>query len=143
MKKGIDYIGIAVVPFLHNGNGEYLFGLRTEKCRDEHGCWEAIGGGSLEHGESAEEGIAREVQEEVGAKPFNIEPLGYREVFRELNGQVTHWIVFDYRVQVNPEDVRIMEPDMCAELRWCAIDAMPEPKHSQFPVFLTKYKDFL
>lgn len=143
MTKGVDYIGATVVPFSHDGNGKYLLGLRTEKCRDEQGCWEPTGGGGLEHGETIEEGLIREVQEEIGTKPFNIEYLGFREVFREANGKKTHWLVFDYKVQVKPEEVKIMEPEMCSELRWCAIDEIPEPAHSQFPIFLEKYKEFL
>ena len=143
MKKGLDYIGIAVVPFVHDGNGKYVLGLRTENCRDEHNRWEPTGGGGLRQGELIESGILREVQEEINAVPFNFERLGYREVFRELDEQKTHWLVFDYRVQVNPADVKIMEPDMCSELRWCTIDEIPEPRHSQFPVFLEKYKDQL
>lgn len=143
MQRGIDHIGVAVVPFSHDGNGKYLLGLRTDKCRDEQGRWEPTGGGSIEHGEALEEALIREVREEIGAKPFNIEFLGFREVFREFDGKRTHWVAFDYRVQVDPAEVRIMEPEMCAQLRWCAIDAIPEPAHSQFPVFLEKYKDKL
>ncbi len=143
MKKGIDYVGIAVVPFAHDGNGKYLLGLRTEKCRDEHNRWEPTGGGGLEFGETIEEGIAREVQEEINAVPFNLEYLGFRQVFREHEGKKTHWLVFDYKVQVDPQDVKIMEPTMCAELRWCAWTDIPEPMHSQFPIFLKKYKDIL
>lgn len=143
MKKGIDYIGIAVVPFVHDGSGKYVLGLRTDKCRDEHNRWEPTGGGGLEYGETVEEGIVREVQEELQAKPFNLEFLGTREVFREHEGKKTHWITFDYKAQVNSEEIKIMEPEMCSELRWCRIEEIPEPMHSQFPVFLEKYKDKL
>lgn len=143
MKKGIDYIGVAVVPFAHDGQGNYVLGLRTENCRDEHNRWEPTGGGGLEHGESIEEAIKREVKEEIGTTPFNLEYLGVREVFREHDGQKTHWLAFDYKVEVKPEEVKIMEPHMCAELRWCKIDEIPEPMHSQFPFFLDKYKDKL
>ena len=143
MKKGIDYIGIAVVPFAHDGKGNYVLGLRTENCRDEHNRWEPTGGGGLEHGETIEGAISREIQEEIAAKPFNFEYLGMREVFREHEGKKTHWITFDYKVQVDPEKVKIMEPEMCAELRWCKIHEIPEPMHSQFPIFLERYKDKL
>lgn len=143
MQKGIDHIGIAIVPFLHNGKGKYLVGLRTEKARDERGRWDALGPGGLEFGETIEQGILREVEEETGARPFNIEYLGYREVFGNAEGERTHWLSFDFRAQVNPDDVRVTEPEKCAEIRWCALEDIPEPRHSQFPVFLEKYKDFL
>ncbi len=143
MKKGVEYIGIAVVPFAHDGNGKYVLGLRTENCRDEHNRWEPTGGGGLEVGETMHDAIIREMREEIGATPFNIEYLGVREVFREHGGQKTHWIAFDYKVQVDPTEVAIMEPDMCSELRWCTLSEIPEPMHSQFPTFLEKYKDKL
>lgn len=142
MINGQDNIGVFVIPIAHDGSGNYVVGLRTEKCRDEHNCWEPTGGG-VEFGETLEEAVVREVQEEVGAKPFNIEYLGLREVFREHKGKKTHWIAFDYRVQVDPTEVKIMEPEKCAELKWCTIDKIPTPMHSQFPLFLERYKDKL
>jgi 8-oxo-dGTP diphosphatase len=143
MKKGVDYIGVAVIPFLHDGMGRYLVGLRTDKCRDEHYTWEPLGGGGLKFGELLEDAVVREVGEETGAMPFDIEFLGKREVLREHEGNNTHWLAFDYRAQVNPDEVRIAEPDKCSEIRWCSIDEIPAPLHSQFPLFLEKYKDRL
>jgi len=140
MKKGIDFTGIAVVPFVHDGKGNYVVGLRTENCRDEHYCWEPTGGGGLEVGETTESAVIREVREELGAVPFNVEYLGHSEVFREHEGKQTHRICFDYKAQVKSKDVKIMEPDMCAELHWCAPDSIPKPMMSQFPAFLEKYK---
>lgn len=143
MKKGFEYIGVAIVPFAHDGEGNYVVGLRTDKCRDEHNCWEPTGGGALKHGETLEEGVVREMQEELGATPFNLEYLGMREVFREIDGRQSHWLAFDYRVQVNPAEVKIMEPEKCSELRWCKPHEIPKPLHSQFPIFLEQHKDKL
>jgi ADP-ribose pyrophosphatase YjhB (NUDIX family) len=143
MTKGVDYIGVAVVPFLHDGNGKYLVGLRTDKCRDEHFTWEPLGSGGLRFGETIEEAIAREVQEETGGRPFAFEYLGLREVFREHQGKKTHWLAFDYRAQIDPIAVSIKEPEKCKEIRWCTIEELPTPKHSQFPLFLQRYKDRL
>lgn len=143
MIKGIDFIGIAVIPFIHDGEGNYVVGLRTNKCRDEHDRWEPTGGGGVKIGETTEEAVLREVQEELGTKPFNIIALGHREVFREHEGKITHWICFDFKAQVDPTKVKIMEPDKCAELRWCKHTEIPEPMVSQFPLFLEKHKDIL
>lgn len=97
----------------------------------------------VKFGDSIEETIFREVKEECGADVIRIEFLGFREVFREHNGQKTHWVAFDHRVEIDSAQVYITEPDKCLELRWCAIDEIPEPMHSQFPFFLEKYKDLL
>lgn len=142
MEKASE-IRISVTPYLHDGGGRYVFGLRTEQCRDEHHRWEPVGGGGVEPGETLEEAFVREVTEEVGATPFAIEFLGFREVFREHEGQQSHWIAFDFRAQVDPAMVQIMEPLMCAELRWCTLDALPLPLHSQFSAVLKKYKNRL
>ena len=66
-----------------------------------------------------------------------------REVMREHDDKKTHWLAFDYRAEVDPEEVRIMESDKCAEMRWCGIDEIPRPRHSQFDLFLESYKDKL
>ncbi|MFT7507055.1 MAG: 8-oxo-dGTP diphosphatase [Acidimicrobiales bacterium] len=143
MIKGLDYIGNAAVTLCHDGQGRYLLGLRSDKCRDEHNRWDPIGSGGIEFGDSIDETIRKEVKEECGADVLHIEFIGTREVFREHEGKKTHWIQFDHLVQINPEQVRITEPDKCLDLRWCTIDEFPEPMHSQFPFFIEKYKDKL
>ncbi|MCD5381920.1 MAG: NUDIX domain-containing protein [Candidatus Pacebacteria bacterium] len=143
MQQGYDYIGNAVTTFCHDGNGRCLLGLRSDKCRDEHGRWDPIGSGGIEVGDTIEDTVHREVKEECGSEVVAMEFLGHREVFREQNGTKTHWIQFDFKVQVNPDQVRIMEPEKCLALEWYTLDALPEPMHSQFPTFLEKYKDKL
>jgi 8-oxo-dGTP diphosphatase len=143
MIKGTDYIGSAAVTLCHDGEGRYLLGLRSNTCRDEHNRWDPIGSGGIEFGDSVEETIYKEVKEECGADVLEIEFLGHREVFREYKGKKTHWIQFDHLVRINPGQVRITEPDKCLELRWCKLDEFPESMHSQFPVFIEKYKDKL
>lgn len=143
MKKGIDYIGVAVVSFVHDGEGRYLLGLRTENCRDEHNRWEPAGGGGVEIGETFLEALYREMKEEIGVCPKNIEYLGHRESFRNEGDARSHWLAFDFKVLVDPSEVKIMEPEMCSEHRWCSLEEFPEPLHSTFPIILEKYKDKL
>ena len=102
-----------------------------------------MGGGGLEAHESLEEAVRREVHEECGASVLNIEPLGYREVFRDIEGEPYHWIAFDFRALINPDEASITEPEKVLEHRWCRIGEFPDPLHSQFPIFLENYKDRL
>jgi ADP-ribose pyrophosphatase YjhB (NUDIX family) len=139
MQAGFDFIGVSVVTMCHDGAGKYLMSQRGAGCRDEHGVWEPAGGGAVHMNESLEEAARREVYEECGAYVDELEFLGFREVFRETDNQKSHWIAFDYRGRIDPSDVRNTEPEKCSELRWCTIDEIPSPRHSQFSVFLEKY----
>ncbi len=143
MEKGYDYIGISVVTMCHDGAGKYLMEHRTENCRDECNTWSPVGTGGVKTHETLEDAVAREVKEECGATATEIEFLGFREVAREVDGRPYHWIAFDYKAKIDPADVKNTEPEKCDELRWCTIEEIPNPKHSQFPLFLEKYKDKL
>jgi ADP-ribose pyrophosphatase YjhB (NUDIX family) len=143
MKKGFDCIGSGVTTICHDGQGKYLLELRSDKCRDEHFCWSLVGSGGIKFAETIEQSIRREVKEECNAEVLKIEILGIREVFREIEGKPTHWILHDFKVQIDPVGVKINEPEKCLELKWFALDGFPEPRHSQFPIFFEKYKDKL
>lgn len=143
MQKGFDYIGVSVITMCHDGQGKYLISQRGNACKDEQGCWEPAGGGSVEPQESLEDAVRREVKEESGADILKVEFLGFREVFREIDGKRSHWIAFDYKAEVDPQQVSITEPEKCSALLWCTVGEIPEPQHSQFPVFLEKYKEQL
>ncbi len=143
MKWGKDYIGISAITMCHDGEGNYLLGKRSEKCRDEHNRWDAVGSGGVEFGESIEEALAREVKEECGADIKNFEFLGYREVFRSNKDRRTHHIAFDFRVEIDRNQVVNVEPDKCLEIKWCRLGEFPSPQHTQMPLFLEKYKDKL
>jgi len=140
MIKGIDFTGIAVVCICHDGQGNYLFEHRSDKCRDEHFTWGPVGVGGVKKGEKIEDAVRREIKEECGADALEIEYLGFREVFREHEEKPTHWIFFDYKVKINPEEVSITEPEKSLEQRWCKINDIPEPKCSPLNFFLEKNK---
>lgn len=142
MKKGVDYTGVCVSFYCHDGKGNYLFHKRSEKCRDEHGRWDC-GGGGLKFNEALLDGVKREVSEEFGVEPLMIEPLGVAEVFREHEGSPTHWIAFRYRVLVDREKVVNNEPEKHSEWGWFKIGNPPMPLHSQVPKELEEYKEKL
>ena len=117
-----------------------MISRRSTNARDEHGTWDP-GGGGLKFGERIEDAVRREVLEEYCATALAIEFVGYRDVFRSMNGQQTHWLMFDHKVLVDPAEVKIGEPHKCDGLRWVTLEevvAIDEPMHSQFPAFLGK-----
>ncbi len=142
MKKGIDYTGITVSFYCHDGNRNFVLLRRGQKCRDEQGRWD-FGGGGLKFGETLEECLKREVREEYGTEPQKFEFLGHDEVFRELSGEQTHWIGFRYKVLLNREVVINAEPDKHDEIGWFTLDNLPSPRHSQSEKQIIKYRTIL
>ena len=142
MKKGVDYTGVCVIFYCHDGEGNVLMHKRSSQCRDEHGRWD-IGGGGLRHLNRVEDDIRREIAEEFCTDVLEIEFLGFRDVHREHEGERTHWIALDHKVRIDPSKVTNGEPHKIEELRWFASDDLPEPLHSQLGFFLEDYKDKL
>ena len=131
MQKGIDYIGVNCAFVCHDGQGRILLHKRSENCRDEHGRWDC-GAGALEHGESFEDAVKREVFEEYGTKPIQISYMSTENVLRKSENRMTHWVCNRYLVLVDPEQVQIGEPEKIDEIGWFEIDSFPEPLHSVF-----------
>ena len=139
MKKGIDYTGVSIVYFCHDGSGNFVMSKRSENCRDEHGCWDQ-GGGGLDYGGTIENTIKKEILEEYCTDVLDYEFLGYRDVHREHNGVKTHWVALDFKVLVDPKKVKNGEPHKFDDIDWFTLDTIPEKTHSQFPQFLSLYK---
>lgn len=142
MKKGLDFTGISVVFFCHDGKGNILMNQRSQNCRDERGCWD-IGGGSLEFGENAVDGVKREIKEEYCVDVLECEFLGYRDVHRVVDGRKSHWLALDYLVRIDSDGVKIGDPEKMDAVGWFTLGTLPSPIHSQFPKFLELYKDRL
>lgn len=142
MKKGEDYTGVSVIFICHDGEGNYLLHKRSEKCRDEHNCWD-IGGGGLDFGDTVESTLRREIKEEFNCEVLDYETLGYRDVHREHEGKKTHWIAIDHKVLINPDQVKNNEPHKFNDVKWFRLEDFPEPMHSQWPIFLEQYRDKL
>jgi len=142
MIKGIDYTGVTVSFFCHDGEGNYVMHKRSAGARDEQGTWD-FGGGGLKFNESLEDCLKREVKEEYGVELTSFEYLDFDEKFREQNGVPTHWIGFRYLVLVDRDKVFNAEPECADEIGWFTLGTLPSPRHSLADKDLTKYKDKL
>lgn len=142
LRKGVDYVGVTLSFFCHDGKGNFVMAKRGLNARDENGRWD-IGGGGLEFGDKVEERLRREIKEEYCTDIIKYEFLGYRDVHREHNGLPTHWISLDFKVLVDPKQVKNGEPHKFDEIGWFTLDTIPVPAHSQFPEFLRLYRDRL
>jgi 8-oxo-dGTP diphosphatase len=138
-KKGVDYVGVCVVYFCHDGNGRFVMAHRNNNTRDEHETWD-IGGGGLELGDTVEGTLRKEISEEYRTDVLDYEFLGYRDVHRMHDGKPTHWIALDFKVRVDPEKVKNGESHKFDEVRWFTFKTMPEKVHSQIPEFLRLYR---
>lgn len=142
MRFGIDFIGVGVVFYCHDGQGNVLMSKRGGDSKNEVGRWD-IGGGKVEFGEAVEHALMREIKEEYMTDVVGKEFLGFRDVFVEYGGVPNHWVTFDFKVLVDKTKAGNGEPHKFDGVHWFKKDEFPSPMHSQLPTFLAKYADKL
>lgn len=131
LRRGVDHIGVTVNFIIHDGNGRILLQKRSLKCRDEQGRWD-IGGGAVEFGETLEDAVRREIMEELCVSPISLEFIQVYDAHRDNQGIPTHWVAINFAAQVDPNKVKIGEPERIDEIGWFRSDTLPQPLHSQF-----------
>lgn len=91
---------------------------------DDH--WAAAAAGHVERGETAYDAARREAREELG-----ISDLDLRFEFTMQRTQhdlpVDERVDFFFTTRTWSGEPRIVEPDKCADLRWCALESLPDP----------------
>ena len=142
LKPGIDYVGVTITFFCHDGQGNFIMAKRGQSARDEQGKWD-IGGGLLERGDTVPSAIRREIKEEYGTDVLAHEFLGYLDVHREHQGKPTHWIALVFKVLVDKAMVKNNEPHKFDDVRWFRLDNVPENVHSQFHRIINEFRDKL
>jgi len=106
--------------------------LMGQRCgKHGPGTW-SLPGGWMEHGETPEEAVVREIAEEtdlvVGVVRGVYSVRQYRipytnTIFKSGVQSLTLFFVIDEWVGTP----RVMEPDKCKEWRWFDVDKLPEP----------------
>jgi 8-oxo-dGTP pyrophosphatase MutT (NUDIX family) len=90
------------------------------------GHWAAAAAGHVERGETAYDAARREAAEELGLAEVDLRfELTMQRTQHDL--PVDERVDFFFTARSWTGEPRIMEPAKCAELRWCRLDALPDP----------------
>lgn len=91
---------------------------------DDH--WAAAAAGHVERGETAYDAARREAREEIDVDDLDLEFVTSMQ--RTAGDQpIDERIDFFFTARSWSGDPRIVEPEKCAELRWCPLTALPHP----------------
>jgi nucleoside triphosphatase len=94
-----------------------LFLMQSYKWWDR---W-VIPGGHIELGESIEEALSREVEEETGLKIYDIEFLLFQEfIYDDVFWKRRHFIFFDYVCKTDMDEVRLNSEGQA--YRWVTLE---------------------
>jgi 8-oxo-dGTP diphosphatase len=91
---------------------------------DDH--WAAAAAGHVEKGETAYDAARREALEEIAVTDLD---LAFVTAMQRTRGgePIDERIDFFFTARAWSGEPRIVEPHKCAELRWCALDELPDP----------------
>ena len=107
-----------VLTGILKSNDEFLVVKRSENDDLYPGAWE-FPGGHLESGETIKEGLARELNEEIGfSGDFNPIITNYTDEIKNKNGILTHNIEIDFIINVKKEDINVALSSEHSEYQW-------------------------
>lgn len=107
------------------GDTEVLLQLRQNTgYMDNH--WAAAAAGHVERGETAYDAAHREALEELGVTDVD---LVFELTMQRTRGgePIDERVDFFFTARTWSGEPRIVEPEKAAELRWCPLDALPDP----------------
>jgi len=91
---------------------------------DDH--WAAAAAGHVERGETAFDAAHREAAEEIAVTALELEFVTAMQRTQHAE-PIDERIDFFFTARHWSGEPRIVEPAKCADLRWCPLDALPEP----------------
>jgi 8-oxo-dGTP pyrophosphatase MutT (NUDIX family) len=90
------------------------------------GHWAAAAAGHVERGETAYDAARREAVEEIAVTDLALEFVTSMQ--RTRGGEpIDERVDFFFTARSWAGEPAIVEPEKCAELRWCPLDALPDP----------------
>ncbi|GAA4737779.1 hypothetical protein GCM10023350_22280 [Nocardioides endophyticus] len=117
----------AYVFLLRDGDTgtEVLLQLRQNTgYMDDH--WAAAAAGHIERGETAYDAAQREAREELGVADLDLSFVTSMQRTRH-DEPIDERVDFFFTARSWTGEPRIIEPDKAADLRWCPLDALPDP----------------
>jgi 8-oxo-dGTP diphosphatase len=112
---------------------EVLLQLRQNTgYRDGH--WAAAAAGHVEDGESVLAAAVREAEEEIGVVPGELVPLTTMHRTHGNGLAIDERVDFFFTCRTWTGEPRLLETAKAADLRWCPLDALPDPvvPHERF-----------
>nr|WP_237700597.1 NUDIX domain-containing protein [Janibacter sp. HTCC2649] len=93
------------------------------------GHWVAGAAGHIERGETASEAAVREASEElgIGLRPEHLTLITVMHRTDGTDSPIEQRIDWFWSARTWNGEPRICEPTKCADIRWHAFDALPEP----------------
>lgn len=119
MKKGVDYIGIAVGVVIFNDEGKLFITKRGQGASNDRGKWEIPGGG-VDFGETREDAAKREIKEENDIDVEIVDMLHTTDHLLPEEGQ--HWVTTTFICKHIGGEPKVMEPEKCEALGWFSIE---------------------
>lgn len=107
-------------------------------------------GGGIEYGESSQEALMREIQEELGVEVDGVRLIGVLENIFMYEGQQGHEIVFVFDAEfvdkslyeLDEIDCYEQESDIKFKAKWFSLEASNQTKAGLVPKDLTKLLNF-
>lgn len=127
MKRGKDYIGVAVGTAIFNAEGKLFITKRGQGASNDRGKWEIPGGG-IEFGETREAAAIREIKEENDIDIEVIEELHTTDHLLREEGQ--HWITTTFICRHSGGEAKRMEPEKCEAVGWFTLEEAEALDHS-------------
>lgn len=141
---GIDFVGLSVSFWCYDQlTRKFALHWRING-RDSRNVWDS-GGGQIHSGESVEDALMRETEEEYGCTGKLLELLTPYSLLRNENGIQSHWFVCPGIIAVDPSQVRLMEPEKHTQLTWFHLNNFPsyEQLHPGLQYVLDNYQKVL
>ena len=123
MKKGKDYIGVGCGAHILNDKKQILLMKRNSNCRNKVGYW-GVPGGSINLFEKVEDGLKREIKEEVGIDIEIITLISFTDDI--ILDENQHWVSPQFLCKIIAGEIQNLEPHKCDDIQWFDLDKLPE-----------------